>query len=58
MPQPISLDLKHHDEPLLDLTIPLKRKPPLLTLMAAAMVANACRLPPREYSLPSEDAVP
>ena len=39
MPQPISLDLGHHDEPPLDLTIPLKREPPLLTLMAAAMVA-------------------
>ena len=39
MPQPISLDLDHHDEPPLDLTIPLKREPPLLTLMAAAMVA-------------------
>ena len=39
MPQQISLDLEHHDEPPLDLTIPLKREPLLLTLMAAAMVA-------------------
>lgn len=39
MPQQISLDLGHHDEPPLDLTIPLKCEPPLLTLMAAAMVA-------------------
>ena len=37
MPQQISLDLEH--EPPLDLTIPLTREPPLLTLMAAAMVA-------------------
>ena len=39
MPQQISLDPEHHDEPPLDLTIPLMREPPLLTLMAAAGVA-------------------
>lgn len=39
MPQQISLDLEPDNQPPLDLTIPLKREPPLLTLMAAAMVA-------------------